>query len=75
MTAHKTKMFMTFPFAFCGCNKRHNQKQFGEERVCFHLQVRFMSVMKETRAGSQGGNWEAGTEAETKEFCLLDYSS
>ena len=50
--------------------KHHGQKKFGEEKVYFDLQLE--TIIKEVRAGTQGGNPEAGTEAEDREeHCSL----
>jgi hypothetical protein len=48
--------------------KYHGQKQSAEERAYFSLQFSdHIASLREVRAGTQGGNLEAGTEAEAME--------
>lgn len=50
----------------CVCDKHHNQKQFGEEKVYFRSQ--FIAHPKEKlREGTQDRSLEAGIEAESLE--------
>jgi hypothetical protein len=47
--------------------KHHDQRQLGEERACFSLQLSGRAPsLKELREGTQGRNLEAGTEAEAR---------
>lgn len=57
----------------CAGIKLHDQKQLGKEWVyLFHPTVlHHCSSVKEVRAGTQGRNLEAGTEAEPMEECCL----
>jgi hypothetical protein len=51
--------------------KYHGQKQSAEERAYFSLQFSdHIASLREVRAGTQGGNLEAGTEAEAMEGVL-----
>lgn len=58
---------------FCCSGKHHDQRQLGEERVCFSLQFSGHTLsQRENRAGTQGRNLKVGAEAETMEkYCLL----
>jgi hypothetical protein len=53
--------------------KYHDQKQFGEERVAFSLQLLGHSASpREVKAGTKGRNLETRTEAEAmEEYYLL----
>jgi hypothetical protein len=50
--------------------KRSDQKELGKRRLYLTHTSKPLSIIKEVRAGAQGRNLEAGTEAEAAEVLL-----
>lgn len=55
-----------FPVCFYCCDKQHDQKQLGEERV-FFLAYSLLSIVQGYGAGIQGRSLEARADAKTME--------
>jgi hypothetical protein len=70
---HMCVGFSLFSIVINWCNKHSNWKQLGEKEVTrlTHSKV----IVREDRAGTQGRNREAGTEAEAMEECCLLHCS